>query len=345
LRNFFADKRVLIFGHTSYRGAWLSLVLSKLGADVFGISAESPARKSLFTEIDVEQLIRSEIVDYRNYVSFNQVIDNFDPQIIVFISPTSSFFNHSDIKNLYSLNTLGILNTLDYFRHSESGRIFVNLIPGLSPGMMSRELKTENSGEIELIRGSFFSAAYLTKGYRLAYEDDEKLYLNLNSSEVMGGGDWSGLSLVNELSKLIFKRNDIIEIVNNETHKIVHILDLINGLLQIIKDYYTDNTINSKDISLFPGESHILSEQNICDIFKKSFDYIKIISDTKEPVLSNSQLFTNSMNFSEFVNWKPVISVEDSINLCVEWENAWNRGADMQRFTLNQISDYLNKNG
>jgi hypothetical protein len=51
------------------------------------------------------------------------------------------------------------------------------------------------------------------------------------------------------------------------------------------------------------------------------------------------------MNFSEFVNWKPVISVEDSINLCVEWENAWNRGADMQRFTLNQISDYLNKNG
>jgi CDP-glucose 4,6-dehydratase len=322
------------------------MTLHHLGADVYGCSPEPTVRPNIYLETDLNELIKSYIGDLRNFDYMNNLVSEINPEIVIHISPTNGYYNEIEPKELYSTNLLGTLNMLEVCKQNENVKVFMNLVPGYSPNLNLPDTNGKNAGELELIRGSFLSTEFLTSGYRNAYfnEKDDKIrkyIFNVSTCQTVGGGDWSKLNIMREFFYVAGIYSKTIVINDGYQVKLLHILDVISGILQIIKNYLEkDGGVN--DYNLIPDDNYLVRESEIAQTFSSLWgEGAKFLLAKHSVSLNESKIRIPVNNYPVYPVWKPQLTVHEAIDLCIQWEKARNRGANMQKFTLKQIQFFL----
>jgi nucleoside-diphosphate-sugar epimerase len=316
------------------------MVLYRFGADVMGISTFKPSKPGIFIETELKDIIKSYIGEINDVNSFVQILGDFEPEIIFYLTPTSIITNKTDFSEIYSMNIRNILNVLEYCKNFKHIQLFVNLIPGIPPVSFFDD-KLKRSGELELIRGSFLTTEFLTTGYRKAYTQGTS-YLNILSPEIIGGGDWSDLSLINLFINTAKGKLKQINASDEITHKMIHVLDLIRGVLDITRIKVSEGDSFKDDIRLFNDENNLFNESQIAQIFKELWDDEELIIKEKE---TDSTFPEFKMYFGEYCNIEglsPMISGRLAVELCIIWNRARDKGADMRRYSFRQIDEFFN---
>ena len=127
-KRFYKGKKVLITGHTGFKGAWLSLVLNKLGAQVFGYALNPHTNPNLYDLLHADEFIESCIADIRNFERLKNFIKEVQPEIIIHLAAQSLVrSSYRDPRLTYETNVMGTVNLLEAARKVESVRVILNV--------------------------------------------------------------------------------------------------------------------------------------------------------------------------------------------------------------------------
>lgn len=353
LIKFYNDKKILITGHTTFLGSWLTLLLHSMGAKLTGFSIKPPAYPNLFVETDLHELIYSCIGDVRDFEFFNSIVQQHQPEIVIHLSSVCGFIDSVEPKELYTINLLGSLNALEMCRQSPYNRVFVNLVPDYSGAMMLKSCGKQNQGEFDLVTGSFRSTEFLTTGYRNAYFEahnyasHHKSVVNVKTFPPIGGGDWSKNNLIHEFIQAMLTNQKQLTTHQDNSLYMLHVLDALTGVLTATRKFYEDALTSAVvcDSKISTQDAYFRDEKWVAEAFCRHWDNngIAIKTNQKQRATQVSYHGDSSGGYIPVPNWTPKWDAETALKKTIEWHQARERGANMQRFSLGQIDEFLNE--
>ena len=314
--SFWKNRKVLITGHTGFKGSWLSIWLEYMGAEVTGISLE-PTDNSLFKKINIESKINHKVIDITNFELISQTLKEIKPEIVFHLAAQSLVINsYEDPRNTWMVNVMGSINIIESLRKLNykcslvmitTDKVYKNFewdysyrendeLGGNDPYSSS---KAATELAIQSLRKSFFSNA----------KTEENL-INISSARsgnVIGGGDWSNNRIVPDAIRSI-KNKKILQVRNPySTRPWLHVLEPLNGYLLLAQAMIMNNSEYNQAFNFAPS---INSNCKVEDLIKEIFSHWK----------GNYLIKKEQKNFEEA---KLLSLSAEKAKLKLGWESIW----------------------
>ena len=204
-RQFWKNKKVLVTGHTGFKGSWLILLLKQLEATVMGISL-APDDLSMFNVLDLEKYCNSHIIDLRDRGIMSDAFKSFNPDIVFHLASQSLVIkSYNDPHLTYSSNLIGLVNLLDSCRNSDDVRTIINIT---SDKCYKNNESTKGHKETDQLGGhdpysnSKACSELITESYRESFFKSMSIAcISARAGNVVGGGDWSENRLIPDIIK------------------------------------------------------------------------------------------------------------------------------------------------
>ena len=267
--NIYKGKKVLVTGHTGFKGSWLTSWLLKLGAEVIGISKDIPTEPSMFKELGLEKKITHFLKDARDLNEVQEVIIKEVPDFVFHLAaqPIVSLSYSNPIETISS-NVMGTANILEALRLSNhkctaiiitSDKAYDNVeqIWGYKEDdhMGGKDIYSGSKGATELIIKSYF--------YSFFNNDSCNVKLGIGrAGNVIGGGDWAKDRIVVDCM-LAWNKGEHVEIRSPKaTRPWQHVLEPLSGYLKLGFDLYNDNSLNGEGFNFGPRSEQNRTVQN-----------------------------------------------------------------------------------
>ncbi len=348
---FWRERRVLITGHTGFKGSWLSLWLQSMNTRLFGYALAPPTKPSLFEIAGVSQGMTSIIGDIRDLTKLNSVFADHQPEIVIHMAAQPLVRrSYQDPVETYSTNVMGTVHVLEAIRNTSSVKAVVNVtsdkcyenrewvwsyrenepIGGFDPYSSSKSCAELVSAAY---RSSFFNAnEYKTHGIAVA---------TVRAGNVIGGGDWAQDRLIPDVIRA-FEQGRSANIRNpNAIRPWQHVMEPLHGYLTLAERLFKDGASFGEAWNFGP-----YSED-----FKPVRWIVEQIADLWGPDAhwqSDSSMHPHEANCLKLdiskacsrLDWHPTLPLKDTLKLIVEWTKQRQSGANMRQLTLAQLSSY-----
>ena len=259
IKKFFFKKRVLITGHTGFKGSWLSLWMYNMGAKVCGISNKNKTNPSNFLLLGLKKKILSHMIDIRDFKVLKKKIETFRPDYLFHLAAEAIVKrSYQNPKYAWETNTLGTVNILEILRNYRR-KITVIMITS-DKVYKNQELKKgykENDiiGDLDPYSASKASADLAIQSYiKSFYKKNKNIKIVIaRAGNVIGGGDWSDGRLVPDCIKS-WSENKIVFIRNpNSTRPWQHVLDVLYGYILLAIKLKKNNKLNGNIFNFGPN--------------------------------------------------------------------------------------------
>jgi CDP-glucose 4,6-dehydratase len=349
MRNFWQEKRVLITGHTGFKGSWLAFWLSRLGAKVGGLSLAPDTDPNLFENLALEARITSVIGDIRDLALVEKTLNDLKPEVVFHLAAQSLVRrSYREPLETYTTNVIGTINILEAIRKFDFVRsVVVVTTDKCYENKESAAGYTENDrlGGFDPYSNSKACAELAVAAYRNSFfADDRTLIATARAGNVIGGGDWSEDRLLPDVFRsLVFEKPLLIRSPNS-IRPWQHVLEPLAGYLMLAE-------------KLFHGERDFAEAWNFGpeDEDSKSVGWIldRIKEIWKEPVgweiaggehpHETKMLKLSSAKAKSKLRWSPKLDLSEALDLTVDWYRNFKAGADLADFTGKQIEAYEKK--
>jgi CDP-glucose 4,6-dehydratase len=348
--NIYKNKKVLITGHTGFKGSWLTAWLVSLGANVTGYSIDIPSNPSHFEELNLENKITHIIGDILDLEKFQKVCREFKPEFIFHLAAQPLVRESYLIpRKTFETNTLGTLNVLEIIRLMNDV-IKVGVLITSDKAYDNVEWvygyrEDDRLGGEDPYSGSKGAAEIITKSYMKSFfQEDFPNLATTRAGNVIGGGDWAKDRIVPDIIKS-WSKNQSVEIRNPySTRPWQHVLEPLSGYLSLGANLYQKNSLVKNSAFNFGPDSKV--NKNVGELINemtklwpgepKWID--KYIDDGK----AEANLLKLSCDRANIIlKWYPVLNFEETIDFTISWyDNFYNNSISTFDFTLGQIKLY-----
>lgn len=344
-------KKVLITGHTGFKGSWLTTWLLELGAEICGVSIDIPTKPSLFEALGLEQKIDHNIIDVRDIDSLNTVIESFEPDFLFHLAaqPIVSL-SYSDPLSTLSTNVMGTANVLECLRHLNRECCAVIITSDKCYENVEWEWgykETDHLGGKDIYSGSKGAAEIVFHAYQESFFKTSSSTVRLatgRAGNVIGGGDWAADRIVADSVKA-WSQSESVEIrCPTATRPWQHVLEPISGYLTLGQKLSESNAHNGEQFNFGPRAEQNRTVQDLLDDMSKYWSLGDVapyhITDHK-PFHEAGLLKLNCDKALFRLRWEANLVYEQCIKLVSEWYYAYYTGTtDMFKFTKEQIEFY-----
>lgn len=345
---FWKNRRVLITGHTGFKGAWLSLWLQALEANLCGLALEPSTIPNLFSLAHVEKNMQSHIVDIRNFEKTQKIIHDFQPEIVFHLAaqPLVRYSYQNPIET-YGTNVMGTVHMLEAVKSCESVKAVINVT---SDKCYKNKERIEGYRENDRLGGhdpysnSKACSELVTQSYKDSfYKKLNKGLASVRAGNVIGGGDWSADRLVVDIFKSIVANKPVIIRNPAAIRPWQHVLDPLYGYLILATNLFHNPEKYAGAWNFGPYlQEHLTVEGMVKKILiawkQKNAGYVI------EPDLNNlhetTLLQLDITKATTQLHWQPLLDVDTSIQWVCDWYHAWLNKNELRAFSLNQIQDY-----
>ena len=351
----FRNKKILITGHTGFKGSWLVLWLKKLGADVYGISNNIPTKPSLFKVLKISKLCKSYKIDVRNYEKFKSKVLKINPDYIFHLAAQSIIKTAQD-KPIFTWETnfIGIMNLMKITKYLSKKKKYTLIIITSDKCYLNFERK-KSYKEIDILGGeepyggSKASAEILFKS--LVKNNFFGKNINIataRAGNVIGGGDWSQNRLIPDCVKKIFSKKTLYLRNPNATRPWQHVLESLNGYLFLAYNLSHDKKNSGQSFNFGPrGKKFNTVEKVILEI-KKYVSELKF-KKNKKIIFDESQILNlDSTKAKKKLGWQTVLNFKKTIYFVIEWyKYFYSKKKNIYNFSISQICEFeklLSKN-
>lgn len=344
--NFWLGKRVLVTGHTGFKGSWLCLWLQKLGANVTGFSLEPPTKPSLFQQASVAQNMVSIIGDIRELEHLFTVFNSTQPEIVFHLAAQSIVrTSYKDPIETYSTNVMGSLNILEATKNTESVRALVMVSTD-----KCYENKESSAGYKEQDRlGGFdpYSSSkacleILVDSYRQSYTMNESNNLSIatvRAGNVIGGGDYAKDRLIPDIVTVIENNDDLMLRYPNAIRPWQHVLEPLSGYLMLAEKLFLKGKSFAQAWNFGPKEANAQTVEWVSRYLIQCFQTnTSIKSNSDKQPHETSYLRLDASKAKEKLGWQSVWSIETTLQKIFEWQS--NRSLTLHELCLKQILEY-----
>ena len=348
---FWQNKRVLITGHTGFKGSWLSLWLLNLGAKIIGYSLQ-PEELSLFPLLNIESDIENHYDDIRNLENLQKIVLDYKPDIIFHLAAQPLVRkSYKEPINTWSTNVLGTINLLSAANLLENkcATIFITTDKVYKNREWEYGYREEDPlGGFDPYSGSKAASEIAISSWRSSFcgsskHQKENIFIaSARAGNVIGGGDWSKDRIVPDIVNSL-SENKPISIRNpNSTRPWQHVLEPISGYLCLAKALYDYPNMGVFDSSFNFGPN-LESNRKVLDLAKCSLNFwegqIKI--EKKSDIHEAGLLNLNIDKAHHKLGWSPTWQFEKTIEKTIVWyKKVINEKCDPYKACFSDLSDF-----
>ncbi len=348
---FWKGKKVLVTGHTGFKGSWLALWLQNLGTKVIGYALPPPSNPSLFEIADVASRMKSLAADVRDLDRLKSCISENRPEIIIHMAAQALVrLSYDNPVETYATNVMGTVNILEAVRYSKD--IKVVIIVTSDKCYENKEWvwgyrENDPFGGSDPYSNSKGCAELVASAYRSAYFNAEH-YLRhgialatTRAGNVVGGGDWGRDRLIPDIMNA-FMKNRLVMIRNpNAVRPWQHVLDPLNGYLTLAERLWQDGPRFAEGWNFGANEQDTRPVSWIADFLVRLWgDGACWKYDSSNHPHEANCLRLDCSKAKTQLNWSPKLSLETALDWIVEWYQGYRNNEDMRRLTQNQINSY-----
>tara|TARA_X000000368_G_C23045374_1_gene718884 strand:- start:836 stop:1921 length:1086 start_codon:yes stop_codon:yes gene_type:complete len=349
--NHFKDKKILITGHTGFKGSWLTLWLNQLGAKVAGYSKDIPTDPSLFDSLDIEKDIQHNIGDVLDINSLSKVFESFQPEIVFHLAaqPIVS----ESIKNpidTYRTNIIGSANILECIRQSNSIKSAVMITSDKCYENVEWEYgyrEIDQLGGKDPYSASKAGAEIIFSSYfRSFLKEKENLGIcSARAGNVIGGGDWAVDRIVPDTIKSWTAGLPAVLRNPNSTRPWQHVLEPLSGYLLLAYQLYINQIPkNGSSFNFGPSSDVIKSVEDLIDEMSKFWkNSSKDVPKKSKNFNESSLLKLNCDKALKDLAWQPTLTFDETAKFTIDWYIANIGENDIKVFTEKQINIYQEK--
>jgi CDP-glucose 4,6-dehydratase len=350
--NYYKDRKVLVTGHTGFKGSWLTQWLLELGAQVVGISLDPPTEPNLFTTIALDREIKHYVCDIRNYQQLLDIFQAEKPEVVFHLAAQPIVrLSYKEPLETYSTNVMGTLHVFEAARNTPEIKTLVNITSDKcydnkewvfgyreNDAMGGYDPYSSSKGCAELVssayRNSFFNPLQYGETHHLALA-------SVRAGNVIGGGDWAQDRLVPDCMKAMSKGEVVIIRNPIATRPWQHVLEPLSGYLWLGVRLGQEPQKYAQGWNFGPVDEDIWNvEKVVREIIKTWTGGVYQIQ--QDSVLHEANLLKLDISKAHYyLGWKPVYHAEEAIGETVSWYRHYYQGTkDMKEFTLTQIKNY-----
>ena len=343
---FWRDKRVVLTGHTGFKGGWLSLWLQALGAQVRGIALDAPTTPSLFETARVGQGMDHQVADIRDYAAVNRLIGEFQPEIVIHMAaqPLVRLSYQQPIET-YATNVMGTVHVLEAARQAKSVRAIVNITTDKcyeNRDWVWGYREDEPMGGHDPYSNSKGCAELVSSAYRKSFLKAEGIAMaTARAGNVIGGGDWALDRLVPDILRALQQQEPVLIRNPHAIRPWQHVLEPLSGYLLLAQSLYEHAQADAEGWNFGPGDEDARPVQWIVERFCETWG--NGASWTQQPGEHPHEAHFLKLDISKArqrLQWAPRWPLHTALSHITEWHKAWLAGADMRAVCLNQISQY-----
>ena len=354
--NFYKDKKILITGHTGFKGAWLCRMLMQAGADITGYALMPPTKPSMFALCKLKKGINSIQGDIRDYKHLIQVFEDVQPEIVIHMAAQPIVReSYRDPLYTYWTNTMGTVNVLECVRLTDSVKSFLNVT---TDKVYRNEEKREGYREDDRLGGydpysnSKACSELVTAGYVSSFLKGRQVAVSTaRAGNVIGGGDFARDRIIPDCVRAVEQGTDIVVRNPASTRPYQHVLEPLAAYLMICQRQY-ENPKLAGNYNVGPDDIDCLSTGELVTLFCDTYNrYVneKTGADENLHWINKSDNGPHETNFlkldctklKETFGWHPRWHIEDAVQKIVEWEYARMHGEDILACMDRQIQEYL----
>ena len=350
LKKTFKNKKILITGHTGFKGSWLTLWLSLLGAKVTGISLGSPTLPSHFNVMNIKKKINHKILDIRNFKNLSKTIKKIQPDFIFHLAAQSLVkSSYKDPLLTWGSNTLGSINILESLKEIKKKCIVVMITSDKS--YKNLEIK-RGYNENDLLGGHDpYSASKASA--ELAIQSYVNSFFNKNKNikisiaragNVIGGGDWSDNRIIPDCYKSWSKNKKAIIRNPNSTRPWQHVLEAVYGYLVLAIKPKKNSKLHGEPFNFGPNTKKNYKVKELIDILEKNWEGFKWKNQNSKNLLHESNLLKlNSKKAEKILGWKTRLQFKETILMTANWYKEYLlKSKKMLNISIEQIKYYQN---
>ncbi len=348
--SFWRGRRVFLTGHTGFKGSWLSLWLSEMGAEVTGYALPPPTKPSLYEAARVDGCVRSVTGDVRDAKALRLALREAAPSVVIHMAAQSlvrpSYENPAET---FEVNVLGTANLLDAARAAEG--VSAVIVVTSDKCYENREWlwayrENEPLGGHDPYSASKACAEIVAASYRRSFFHDVKApaVATVRAGNVIGGGDWARDRLVPDLvsafcvNRAAMIRNPL------AVRPWQHVLEPLSGYLMLAERLVSDKAAFSEAWNFGPGEGDSVPVSAVAD--RMAALWGEGASWAQEPGSHVHEAHLLSLSAAKArarLGYRPRIGLDEALSLTVSWYKAHHQGADMRAATLEQIRGFARK--
>ncbi len=348
----FSGKKVLITGHTGFKGSWLSLLLHQLGADVYGYALEPPTNPSLYKEAQLDEIVKSTIGDIRDFQKLKATINQTKPEIIIHMAAQPLVrASYKDPIETYSTNVMGTVNLFEAIRQTKGVKVVINVTTDKcyenrewhwgyreNEPMGGYDPYSNSKGCSELVTSSFRNSFFNPK----EYNKHGVAMASARAGNVIGGGDWAEDRLIPDFIRAITKGEQLLIRSPYAIRPWQHVLEPLNGYLTLAARLYEKGPRYAEAWNFGSDDTDAQNvewiTQKICEYWGDNASYR--IDTNPQPHEANYLKLDCSKAKAE-LDWYPKWNIQKTLSSIVEWNKAWLAGENLRQTCFNQIDDFF----
>ena len=344
---FWKGKRVLVTGHTGFKGGWLCLWLQSMQAQVFGLSLAPTGPLSVMNEARVAEGLTSRIGDIRDFETVRSVMAEARPEIVLHLAAQPLVrLSYSEPVATYATNVMGTVHVLEAARQTPSVRAVVNVTTDKcyeNKEWVWGYREDEPMGGYDPYSNSKGCSELVTSAYRRSFfQQGSPALASARAGNVIGGGDWALDRLVPDVLRA-FERKEPVLIRNpGSTRPWQHVLEPLSGYLVLAEKLYTEGQAWAEAWNFGPKDEDAKPVQWIVEHLVREWGGPASWQVAESPQLHEANLLKLDISKAKArLAWTPNWDLATALKQIVTWHRAWIEKQDVRALCLAQIEQYL----
>lgn len=353
LKNHYRNKKVLITGHTGFKGAWLTQILLTFGAKVCGYSLAPNTEPNLFEALGFENSIEHIIGDVRDFEKLNKVITRFSPDIIFHLAAQPIVRDsYDDPRYTYDVNVMGTVNVLESMRLNNiktgviitTDKVYRNTEEDVayqeSDPLGGYDPYSNSKACADLIVSSHIQSFFNLANHGSKHNT---LVASARAGNVIGGGDWAKDRLVPDMMRAFLEKNESLVIRSPKAIRPwQHVFEPLSGYLLLGMKLGEGQTDKVGAWNFGPEKDDMQTVEKVLELMIKKLGKGKVVVEEDNSKHEASLLKLDNCKAKTTLDWNPKFDLEEAISKTADWyKEYYTNKRNIRAFSTEQIRDFF----
>ena len=352
MKDFYKGKRVLVTGHTGFKGSWLSIWLHEMGAEVIGVALEPQTEKDNYVLSGIGKKIKADLhVNIRDVNTLNHIFNVYQPEIVFHLAAQPLVrLSYDEPVETWQTNVMGTINVMEAFRHCESAKVAVMITTDKcyenretnhayteDEPMGGYDPYSSSKGACEIAisswRRSFMNPA--------EYAKHGKSIASARAGNVIGGGDWALDRIIPDCIRALEDGRAIDIRSPKSVRPWEHVLEPLSGYMLLAQKMWKDPTGYSEGWNFGPEAESVSTVWEVATALTKNYGFGEL-KDSSDPnaVHEAKLLMLNINKAKKRLGWKPRMNMQQCMTLVADWYKRY-KNEDVYSLCIEEIEKFI----
>ena len=329
--NFYKDKRVLVTGHTGFKGSWLSIWLHELGAEVIGVALEPQTEKDNFVLSGIGSKIKADLrADIRDAAAMQCIFDAYQPEIVFHLAAQPLVrLSYDEPVDTWQTNVMGTINVMEAFRHCKSTKVAVMITTDKCYENREQNhayTEDEPMGGYDPYSSSKGACEIAISSWRRSfmhpdkYAEHGKAIASVRAGNVIGGGDWAKDRIIPDCIRAIEAGQPIAIRNRHAVRPWQHVLEPLSGYMLLAQKMWENPTEYCEGWNFGPKMDAVVPVWDVATMLTEAYEKGTLLDQTEPNAPHEANLLMLDITKAQTrLGWQPKMSTKEAIELTADW--------------------------